>query len=153
LFVTEHVRNLLKRIILYAGLDPVALADDWSVLGNATRIWLEAGDLEMVTIEFFLPGSAQAERRWDFDVSYTGSGVDDDMWVDVEHLRRTIEKAGMPPKGCVYRVLLRTRPGRQEVPGMTTTTYKSTDGLVGRSTGTAIATHDITAGLRYWRAA
>jgi hypothetical protein len=154
IFVADHMRNLLSRIIQRAGLDPVALADDWQVLGNAVRIWLEDGDLEMVTIEFFLPGSDRAERRWDFEVSYAGSGADDEMWVDTDHLRRTIEKAGIPPAGCIYRVILKTRPGRRrEAPGMTNSSYKSTEGLVGRSTGTAIATQDIMTGLRYWRTA
>lgn len=153
IFVADNIRNQLKSLIQAAGLDPTRLVDDWDVLGRAVRTWLESGHLEGVTIEFYRPGSNVAERRWDFDISYGGSGVDDDMWVDREHLRRTIEKVGRPPSGCVYRILLGAKPGRQHVDGMVDAYYKSTSGLIARSTGTAIATHDIMAGLRYWKAA
>jgi hypothetical protein len=152
-FVTDNVRNLLVRIIQMSGLDPTALVDDWTVLGRAVRTWLDTGHLEAITIEFFQPGSSRLDRRWDFEITYSGSGVDEDMWVDREHVRRTIEKVGRPRPNCIYRVILSAAAGRPDVAGMVPTTYKSTDGLVSRATGTAIATHDIMAGLRYWRAA
>jgi hypothetical protein len=153
IFVADNVRNQLKNLILAAGLDPTKLADDWDVVGRAVRTWLESGHLTGVTIEFYQPGSSSADRRWDFDISYGGSGVDDDMWVDREHLRRTIEKVGRPSAGCTYRVVLSASVGRPHVAGMEDTSFKSTSGLIARSTGTAIATHDIMAGLRYWKAA
>lgn len=152
-FVADHMRNQLVRIVQAAGLSPTALVDDWEVLGRAARTWLETGDLLGLTIEFYKPGSSKLELRWDFDITYEGSGVDDDMWVDRDHLRRTIEKAGSPPPGCTYGLILSTRRGRPDVSGMSSTTYRSTEGLVSRATGTAIATHDIMAGLRYWRPA
>ena len=152
-FVADNMRNQLRTLIQAAGLDPTQLVDDWDVLGQAVRTWLASGHLNGVTIEFYRPGSNRAERRWDFDITYGGSGVDDDMWVDRDHVRRTIEKAGSPPAGCVYRVILAASHGRTPVPGMSDTQYKSTEGLIGRSTGTAIATHDIMAGLKYWKAA
>jgi hypothetical protein len=136
-----------------AGLDPTDLVDSWTVLGAAAKRWMETGDLLGVTIEFYYPNSNRAEHRWDFDISYGGSGVDDDMWVDREHLKRTIDKAGRPPAGCVYRVLLSSKPGRPHVDGIYSVPFKSTEGLISRSTGTAIATQDVMAGLRYWKAA
>ena len=152
-FMADNIRNQLRQLVLAAGLDPTALADDWSVVGGAAKRWMESGHLSGVTIEFFYPGGSAAQHRWDFDISYQGSGVDDDMWVDRDHLKRTIDKAGRPPAGCIYRVVLSCRPGYTEYPGMGSTDFKSTDGLVSRSTGTAIATQDLMAGLRYWRAA
>lgn len=150
-FVADHMRNQLKRIIQAAGLSPEALADDWDVLGAAVRRWLETGDLQQVTLEFFKPGSNALEMRWDFEVTYGGSGVDDDMWVDRDHLQRTISKAGYPPADCRYRVVLTARPGRPEVKGMTTTNFRSTEGFTSRAAGTSIATPDVMAGLSYWR--
>ena len=152
-FVADHMRNQLKRIVQAAGLSPEQLADDWTVVGPAARTWLESGHLEVVTIEFFKPGSSTLELRWDFPVTYDGSGVDDDMWVDRDHVQRTIDKVGRPPVGCTYRIILSCKRGRPDVSGMSSTTHRSTAGLVSRSTGTAIATHDITTGLNYWRPA
>jgi len=153
LFVADNLRNQLRELIKAAGLDPTQLVDDWQILGGAAKYWMETGYLTGVTIEFFYPGGSRAQHRWDFDISYGGSGVDEDMWVDRDHIQRTIAKAGKPPAGCVYRIVLSCLPGRPDYPGMTPTQFKSTDGLVSRATGTAIATQDVMAGLRYWKAA
>ena len=152
-FAADNMRNQLKRIVLAAGLSPQDLADDWDVLGRAVQTWLESGHLRQVVLEFFKPGSDRLELGWGFDIDYSGNGASDDMWVDREHLQRTIEKAGRPPSGCAYRVVLVNAPGAAAVGGMSTTTLRATSGLVTRSAGTSIATADIVAGLRYWRQA
>uniref|UniRef100_UPI0035C7A5DA hypothetical protein n=1 Tax=Phenylobacterium sp. TaxID=1871053 RepID=UPI0035C7A5DA len=41
--------------------------------------------------------------------------------------------------------------GAPDVAGMSSTTLRATDGFTSRAAGTSIATHDIMAGLRYWR--
>ena len=150
-FAADNMRNQLVRIVLAAGLSPQDIADDWKIVGVAARTWLESGHLRQVILEFFKPGSDRLELRWDFDVDYDGSGADDDMWVDREHLRRTILKAGLPPAGCKYRVVLTHAPGVAEVSGMSSTSLLSTSGFASRAAGTSIATSDIMAGLRYWR--
>lgn len=152
-YVADHMRNQLIRIVQAAGLSPEHLVDDWDVLGRAARTWLETGDLQRVTIEFYKPSTGKLELRWDFEITYAGSGVDDDMWVDRDHLQRTIEKAGRPPSGSAYTIILSARSGRPDVSGMSSTSYRPTTGLVSRATGTAIATQDIMAGLNYWRTA
>lgn len=153
-FVAENMRNLLRDLISWSGLSPTKLVDDWKVLGNAIQTWLQTGDLLEITIEFFVSGAPTAAcRRWDFPIAYDGSGSDDDMWVARDFVRRTLEKVGLPPPGAEYTVILLTRPGRPDVPGMMTTEYRSTAGLIARSSGTAIATPDIMASLKYWRPA
>lgn len=153
-FVSDNIRNVLRDIILEGDLDPTKLMDSWtSVLGRAARRWLESGHLTSVVIEFYLPGSNVAAARWDFPISYDGSGSDDDMWISKRHIIRTIAKAKKPPKNAVYRVILTHAIGAPHVDGMYDTEFKSTEGLVCRSSGTAIATPDIMAGLRYWRTA
>ena len=153
IFVADNMRNVVRDIIKWSGLDQTQLVDDWGVLGNAVRIWLGTGDLLEITIEFYCPGDGALLSRWDFPISYDGSGVDDDMWVAKDHIRRTVEKAPPVPSNARYRVILSTQPGRQDVPGMSSTTYRSTDGMVSRNSGTAVATPDIMASIKYWRAA
>ena len=75
------------------------------------------------------------------------------MWVAREQIRRTIDKAGRPPANATYEVILYALSGRPDVPGMGPATLRSTEGLIGRTSGTAIATPDIMASLKYWRAA
>lgn len=152
-FVADNMRNVLRDIIRENGLDPTRLMDLWDgPTGDAARIWLEGGYLKKITIEFYRPGSLRAATRWDFPIRYDGSGVDDDMWVDWQHLRRTLAKAAPPPSDCVYCVILRLWPGAPDVPGMGDAKLRSTEGLVSRETGTVIATPDIMISIRYWRA-
>lgn len=151
-YVSDNILNVLRDIVREGGLDPTQLLDDWPVTGNAVRTWLSTGDLLQVTIEFFLPGSSAAAGRWDFPVSYDGSGADDDMWVSRQNILRAIAKAPKPPANAKYDVILRTRPGRPDVAGMSSVEFRSTAGLVSRSAGLAIATPDIMAEAKYWRA-
>lgn len=153
LFVADNMRNLIRDIIAWSGLEPTKHVDDWKVLGEAVRTWLRTEDLEKIVLEFYVPGKADAAARWDFPISYDGSGVSDDMWVARELVRHTIGKGQIPPANATYRVVLITREGRPDVPGMCPTTLRGTNGLVGRASGTAIATPDIMASLNYWRAA
>ncbi len=152
-FVADSMRNVLRDIIKWSGLDPTKLVDDWPVVGNAVRTWLNSGDLLEITIEFFRPGETKVVVRWDFPIRYDGIGIDGDMWVAKEHIRRTIEKAGRPPSNADYRIILTALPGRPYVADMVPAEFFSTDGLIGRSSGTAIATPDIMASIKYWRAA
>tara|TARA_R110000868_G_scaffold78505_1_gene223990 strand:- start:635 stop:1078 length:444 start_codon:yes stop_codon:yes gene_type:complete len=147
------MRNVLRNVIKWSGLDQTRLVDDWEVLGNAVRTWLRSGDLNMITIEFYHLSNGLLVSRWDFPIRYDGSGVDDDMWVAKDHIRQTIEKAAPVPSTAVYRVILSTRQGRPDVAGMSPTDFRSTDGFKGRSSGTAVATPDIMTSITYWRAA
>ncbi len=154
IFVTDNMKNLLRDIIMWSGLEPTKLVDDWKgVLEEAVRTWLRSGDLEEIVLEFYVPGKEDAVARWDFPISYDGSGVDDDMWVAKDFVRRTIEKSQKPPANAIYRIVLITRKERPDVPGMAPTTLRTTNGLTGRISGTAIATPDIMASLKYWRVA
>lgn len=152
-FVSDNMRNLIRDIISWSGLDPTKLADDWVIVGNAVQTWLRSADLQEVVLEFFVPGQNVAAARWDFPISYDGSGVDDDMWVAKAFVKNTIEKSRKPPANATYRVVLIVRPGAPSIPGMGSATLRDTTGLTGRDSGTAIATPDIMASLKYWRVA
>lgn len=151
-YVSDKLRNFLKLLVRYHGLDPQGVLDAWSEWADrAARIWLESGDLEMIIIEFYSSGSSNALARWDFPIRYDGNGVDD-MWIDRLFFEGSLPKAKAPPPGCLYRIVLKTSPGAPDVPGVGTTTLRSTAGLVSRETGTVIATPDIMVSARYYRA-
>jgi hypothetical protein len=150
-FVSDKMRNLLKILIRYHGLDPTALVDAWTGwVDRAARIWLEDGDLLTVIIEFYKPGASIASARWDFAIRYDGNGVDE-MWVDRAFFEGSLAKVVAPPAGCIYRVLLEKRLGARRVPGVGDTEALSLNGLVARETGTVIATPDIMASAVYYK--
>jgi HORMA domain-containing protein len=150
-FVSDKMRNLLKILIRYHGLDPTALVDAWtSWVDRAARTWLESGDLLKIVIESYKPGASVASARWDFPIRYDGNGVDE-MWIDRAFFEGTLPKAAPPPPGCIYRVLLLPRLGAPSVPGLTDAEFFSLNGLVAREAGTVIATPDIMASMMYYR--
>ncbi len=150
-FVSDKMRNLLKILILYHGLDPTALMDAWTGwIDRAARAWMESGDLTKIVIEFYKPGSSLASARWDFPIRYDGNGVDE-MWVDREFMEGSFAKSTPPPPGCIYRVVLCHLPGAPHVSGTTDTDFLSVNGLVAREAGTVIATPDIMASMTYYK--
>ena len=150
-YVSDKLRNLLKLLVRYHGLDPQKVLDAWSDwVDRAARTWLTSGHLKEIIIEFYWPGSDLALARWDFPIRYDGNGVDE-MWVDRAFLAESLAKATAPPSGCSYRIVLTVSPGEPAVDGISSTTLRSIDGLVAREVGTVIATPDIMASARYYR--
>ncbi len=150
-FAADNMKNILRDIVLYAGLDPDKLLNNWRTTGEAIKTWLLDGDLVQIIIEFYLPHSNYVEARWDFPIDYDGNGAEEDMWVDKSHLQRTLNKSRRPPSNCEYRVIIQTHPGAVDIEGFTSTNLLSTEKLECRGSGTVIATGDIIAASRYWR--
>lgn len=153
IYASDKLRNFLKLLVRYYGLDPQGVIDAWSDwVDRAVRFWLETGDLTYIAIEFYWPGSDEAVARWDFPIRYDGDGSDE-MWIDPVFFQESLSKAKAPPRGSSYRIVLFTKTGRPDVPGLnlTSTTMRSTMGLVARETGTVIFTPDIMASARYYR--
>jgi Bacterial HORMA domain 2 len=150
-YVSDKLRNFVKLLVRYYGLNPQQVVDEWSDwIDRAVRTWLESGHLRAVVIEFYQPGSAVACARWDFPIQYDGNGVDE-MWIDRQFFEDSFAKARAPPAGCCYRIVLVTDPNRPDVPGVGPTTFRSVNGMLARVSGTVIATPDIMASARYYR--
>lgn len=152
-FLADNMRNALRDVIRENGLDPTDLVRQWQDwIGPAVRAWLDSGHLQTIVIEFYKPGATAAAARWDFPIHYTGSGVDDDMWMDTAYLRQLIAKSAKPSRDCIYRVLLQHDPNPPAVPGtkLSSIPFLSTTNLTQRSAGTVIATGHLTASASYW---
>jgi hypothetical protein len=150
-FLSDNLRNTLREIIRENGLSPEKLMQDWETIERGIKTWLGSGHLKNIIVEFFKPGASTASARWEFPVGYTGSGVDDDMWLDKAYLRQLIAKAARPTSDCTYRILLCNDPGAAIVYGFVDSPFLSTGQLAARHAGTVIATGHLTAGATYWR--
>lgn len=151
IFMSDNMRNTLREVIRENGISPEKLVQDWATIERGIRSWLQSGHLNNVVVEFFKPGATEASARWEFPVGYTGSGIDDDMWLDKNYLRQLIAKAKRPTSDCTYRILLCTDDGAPAVSGFTSCSFLGTGKLSARQAGTVIATGHMTAGVTYWR--
>lgn len=150
-FLSDNLRNTLREVIRENGLSPDKLMQDWTTIERGIHTWLQSGHLTNIVVEFYRPGSGIAAARWEFPISYRGSGVDYDMWLDKNYLRQLIAKAKRPTSDCTYRVTLSINPGAPDVDGFSDCTFLSTAQLAARQAGTVIATGHLTANVTYWR--
>ena len=151
IFMSDNMRNTLREVIREYGISPEKLMQDWDTIERGIQTWLRSGHLNNIVVEFFKPGASEASARWEFPVSYSGSGVDDDMWLDKNYLRQLIAKSKRPSSDCAYRILLCTDSGAPKVEGFTSCSFLSTGQMSARQAGTVIATGHMTAGATYWR--
>src|SRR5580692_4300114 len=95
-FLSDNMRNVLREVIWENKISPEKLLQDWTTIERGIRTWLDSGHLNNIFVEFFKPGSSEADARWDFPIRHTGSGVVDDMWLDKNYLRQVIAKSKRP---------------------------------------------------------
>lgn len=150
-YVADNILKSMKDIIRLSGLDPSNLVDGWQSTMTALQTWLQSRHLEAVVLEIFDPKTDQLVGRWDIDVVYSSSGGDGGFWTDTEQIKYAVKKAGLLPSQARYRLLLFNKPGRPDVDGWSTTTYRSTDGLVRHSLGSTIEYNGLGGSAAYWR--
>jgi hypothetical protein len=150
-FLSDNLRNTLREVIRESGISLNKLIQDWERIERGIQTWLRSGHLNNMIVEFYWLGSAVVSARWEFPISYSGSGVDDDMWLDKNYLRQLIAKSSRPSLDCTYRIILSTDAGAPHVAGFVPCSLLSTGQLSARQAGTVIATGHLTAGATYWR--
>lgn len=151
-YITEKILHSLKNIIRLSGLNPDKLASDWQVLERGIKTWLDTKHLEEIYLEVYDPDSDKLIGRWDFEIYYGFNG-DGSFWVDSDDIRYHIQKAGVWPSQCEYRVVTHTKLGRPDVVGWSTTTLRSTEGFTKQSIGTTINGSGLRSSTSYWRRA
>jgi hypothetical protein len=150
-YVAENILRSLKNILLYSGLDPEKLTDDWDVLHRGIKAWIDSGHLMKVVLEVFDPKSDALVGRWDVNITYEWSGGDGQFWTDTDAIRFAIKTSGVLPSTAKYRVVATTAPGRPDVAGWSSTTLRSTDGMVEQRIGTSIEASGLSGGVSYYR--
>jgi hypothetical protein len=150
-FVTDQLLRTVKEIIKLVGLDPSNMS--WSSTENAVKTWLTSRHLRTITLEIYNPVSDKLVTRWDLAIDYNHStDSEEKFWNDLEAVKFAIAKAGIVPSTCSYRIVIDNAPGRPDVAGWSSTSYRSTVGLVKQNLGTTIGTSSLGAETSYWRA-
>ena len=151
-YVTDNILRSLQDIVRLSGLDPAQIADDWTVLERGISTWIESKHLETIVLEVHNPSTGVLIGRWDIDIAYEWSGDGGGrFWVDTEQIKIAIRKAGVWPGSSKYRIVCQSKNGRADVNGWSTTTLRSTVGMVKQSLGTSIEHSGLGAGTSYYR--
>lgn len=150
-YVADNVLKSLKDIIRMSGMDPSKLANEWESTHLAIRTWLGTQHLEKVVLEVYNPLNNALVLRWDIDIVYQWSGSDGVFYTDTDQLRYHITKAGVAPASANYDILLKNKPGRPDVVGWGTGSYRATDAMVRQSLGSTIEHSGLGANAAYWR--
>ena len=152
-YVADNILKSLKDIIRLSGMDPTNFVNNTEVNMRGIKAWLESEDLEKIILEVYNPNTNNLVLCWEIDVNYSWSSGDSSFWTDTDQLRWAIRKAGVAPKSAKYDLLLRTTPGRPDVPGWSRATARSKDGMVRQSLGSTIEHNGLGASASYWRQA
>lgn len=153
-YVTDNILRSLQDIVWLSGLDPAQIAADWAVLERGISTWIKSKHLETVVLEVYNPSTDALIGRWDIDISYEWNGDGNGrFWVDTEQIKFAIKKAGVWPGDSKYTIICRTKSGRANVDGWSTTAFRSTAGMVKQSLGTTIEHSGLGAGASYYRKA
>lgn len=150
-YVADNILKSMKNILLFSGLDPEKLADDWEVLHRGIKAWIDSGHLKKVVLEVYDPDTDALVGRWDVNISYEWTSGDGQFWADTDAIRFAIKKAGVLPSTANYRVITTTSPGRPSVDGWSSTTLRSTDGMIEQQIGTAIEASGLSGCVSYYR--
>jgi len=148
-YVTSKLLYSLQTIIREIGLDPAKLTKEWSTLEEGISTWLQARDLIEIVLEVFDERSGKLATRWDLEIVYGYTG-DGSLWTDTWAIKYAIEKAGFSPKGCDYRIIVRTKPGARNLSGWSSTDFKSTAGFNRYSLGSTIGGNGLASEASYW---
>lgn len=150
-YVVDNVLKSLKNILVYSGLDPGQLVDDWVVLHRGIKAWIESGHLRKIILEVYDPVTDTLAGRWDVNIAYEWTGGDGQFWTDTDAIRFAIKKTGLLPSAAKFRVVADTAPGAPTVAGWSATTLRSTQGMVEQRIGTSVEASGLSAGLSYYR--
>ena len=140
-----------KGLELQKQVDPAKLMGDYETNMRALRAWLSSQDLRQVNLEIYDPVTDALITRWDLDIAYGWSADDGSFWTDTDQLKYAIRKAGVAPSTARYRLLMESKPGRRDVDGWSSASYRSTAGMVRQSLGSTIEHSGLGASAAYWR--
>ena len=150
-YVADNILRSLKDIIRMSCLDPINFVDSRNSHMLALRTWLESGHLQRIVLEIFDPMTDRLIVRWDIDIVYAWSSGDGSFYTDTEQLKYHIRKAGVAPEHAHYRLVMDTKPGRPDVNGWSSTTFRSNEGMVRQSLGSTVEHSGLGANAAYWR--
>jgi hypothetical protein len=150
-YVTGKLLGSVKQILVWCGLDPNKLINQWTDLDRGISCWLGSHHLKAITLEIFNPTSNALVGRWDFQINYSyGSADDGSMWADTDAIRHAIAKAGVVAKTCSYDIIV-SAPGGASVSGWSSATMRSTAGFTQHSVGNTIGANSLGASASFWR--
>jgi Bacterial HORMA domain 2 len=150
-YVTDNILRSLQDIVRLSGLNPGRISSDWETLERGISTWIGSQHLEKIVLEAYNPKNNELIGRWDIEIAYGWTGDDGRFWVDTDQIRMAILKAGVWPVESEYRIVCINKDGRADVQGWSSTSLRSTAGMVKQSLGTTVEHNGLGANASYYR--
>ena len=150
-YVTDQMLSSLKRIIVGLDLDTSKFVSDVPTLERGLKTWLETKHLEYAVLE--IKNSSGLVGRYDFNIDYSYSTSDGNMWVNIDAIKYSLAKQGVKASECSYNIKVHLKDGYPAVSGWSSCEFLSTAGFIKQGLGTTIGTNSIGASANYWRKA
>ena len=151
-YVTDNILRSLQDIVRLSGLDPSKFQMNGRYLRAVSVRGSNRSTLKRLCWRSITLRPGVLIGRWDIDIAYEWSGDGGGrFWVDTEQIKIAIKKAGVWPGSSKYSIICQTKSGRADVDGWSTTTFRSTAGMVKQSLGTTIEHSGLGAGASYYR--
>jgi hypothetical protein len=150
-YVTDNILRSLQDIVKLSGLNPSKISEDWETLERGIRTWIDSKHLETIVLEVYNPATNALIDRWDIDIAYDWRGGNGRFWVDTDQIKAAIKKTGVWPIDAKYRIVCSNKDGSADVVGWSSTTLRSTSGMIKQSLGATIEHSGLGAGANYYR--
>jgi hypothetical protein len=148
--IAYSIGAVIQAIVIELGLSPSHLHQQWDGLEEGLTTWLAEHSLKTAILEIFT-SSVVPVGRVDLQISY-GSYLDDErrFYSDLTAAKLAARKLGQVTSSYRYRIVVDVENWATSVPGWSSTTLLSTDGLRRRAVGDLLGSPDIRSNLAIW---
>lgn len=146
-FLSDTIMGAFIEIVAALGLSHAYLTSQWTLIENALKQWIEEGSLDEVVLE--CGPSDQPYSVFEIPVRYSYGTGEVEYVANKARLARYMAKLDSVPAGATYRVVASHNGTRTPMPGWSSTSRASTDGMSSFSVGSLGRAPDASISGRY----
>lgn len=151
-YVAQKIVGAMQLILTELGLGSASFRYDWRGPERAMAFWMDERTLISADVEVYDVSTDRMVTLFAFPISYYDSTATDATFrSDLEMARNAARKA-LPyvGAGIAFRFLIYARPNHTPLPGWTTTTARSTDGMTKYAVGEGARGPYGAAAIEFW---
>jgi hypothetical protein len=146
-FLSDTIMGTFTEVVAALGLSHSYLTSQWTLIENALKQWIEEGSLKEVVFE--CGPSDKPYAVFEIPLRYSSGTGEAEYVANKARLARYMAKLSSVPSGATYRVVASHNGNRTPMPGWSSTSRASTDGMSAFSVGSLGRAPDASISGRY----